>query len=50
MEAFVVSERQRKDKLVHEKQKEITIKGLEPEIQRIIKKNKEEVGKLEGKH
>ena len=28
----------------------MTIKGLEPEIERIIKKNKEEVGKLETKH
>jgi len=28
----------------------MTIKGLEPEIERIIKKNKEEVGKLEIKY
>ena len=38
---------------MNEKQKEIkemTIKGSEPEIERIIKKNKEEVKKLEEKH
>ena len=28
----------------------MTIKGLEPEIERIIKKNKEEVKKLEERH
>jgi len=36
-----------------EKEKEIkenTIKGLEPEIERIIKKNKEDLKKIEEKH
>ncbi|KAL4483844.1 hypothetical protein ABPG72_006219 [Tetrahymena utriculariae] len=52
-EAWFAAEKQRKEKWMNEKTneiKEVTIKGLEPEIERIINRNKIEIKKLEEKH
>ena len=52
-EAWVASEKVRKEKWEKEKVNEIraqTVKGLEPEIQRIVEKNKEDLRKAEEKH
>lgn len=49
-DAWVAAEKARKDKWVVEKTqeiKEITIKGLEPELERMMKKHKDELKKLE---
>jgi len=50
---WAASEKQRKEKWVQEKTseiKEMTIKGLEPEIERILNKGKQDTKKLEDKH
>lgn len=47
-EAWIASEKVRKEKWEKERIQEIraqTVKGLEPEIQKIVEKNKEEVRK-----
>ncbi len=52
-EAWMAAEKQRRDAFVKEKSNEIknnTIKGMEPEIEKIIQRNKLEIKKLEEKH
>jgi uncharacterized protein YktB (UPF0637 family) len=49
-QAWTVSEKQWKKNWIEKKQKEIkemTIKGLEPEIERILKNSREKVRKLQ---
>ena len=52
-DAWVASEKVRKEKWEKEKVQEIraqTVKGLEPEIQRIIERNKDELRKQDERH
>ena len=52
-DAWFAAEKQKKEKWIAEKTaeiKEMTIKGLEPEIERMLSKSKQEVKKLEEKH
>lgn len=52
-DAWMASEKVRKEKWEKEKVQEIraqTVKGLEPEIQRIVERNKDEIRRLEEKH
>ena len=52
-DAWVASEKIRKEKWEKEKVNEIraqTVKGLEPEIQRIIEKNKDDMRRLDESH
>lgn len=52
-EQWAAAEKLRKEKWVQEKTseiKEITIRGLEPEIDRIMNKNKQEVKQMQQKH
>ena len=52
-DAWMASEKIRKERWEKDKVQEIraqTVKGLEPEIQRIVERNKEDIRKLEEKH
>lgn len=52
-DAWVAAEKVRKEKWEKEKIHEIraqTVKGLEPEIQRIVERNKDEIRKLQDSH
>ena len=52
-DAWQASEKVRKEKWEKEKVQEIraqTVKGLEPEIQRIVERNKEDLRKAEERH
>lgn len=52
-EAWLASEKVRKEKWEKDKVSEIraqTVKGLEPEIQRIVERNKEELRRAEERH
>ena len=52
-DAWMAAEKQRKEKWIHDKTSEIketTIKGLEPEIERLLNKGKLDAKKLEEKH
>lgn len=52
-DAWVAAEKQRKEKWIHDKTaeiKEVTIRGLEPEIERLLTKSKLEAKKLEERH
>lgn len=52
-DAWMASEKIRKERWEKDKVQEIraqTVKGLEPEIQRIVERNKDDIRKLEEKH
>ncbi|XP_054545207.1 centrosomal protein of 131 kDa [Talpa occidentalis] len=52
-ELMSATEKVRREKWIHEKTrkiKEITVRGLEPEIQRLIAKHRQEVKRLQGLH
>ncbi|PIO25440.1 hypothetical protein AB205_0211520 [Aquarana catesbeiana] len=52
-ELMTATEKVRREKWIDEKTKkikEITVKGLEPEIQRLISKHKQEIRKLKALH
>ena len=52
-EAWMASEKVRKEKWEKDKVQEIraqTVKGLEPEIQRIVERNKDELRRAEERH
>lgn len=51
-DVWAIAEKQRKEKWVIEKTaeiKEVTVRGLEPEIEKIINKSKSDIKKLEDK-